>query len=49
MKKKQWIFLSIWFASYITAMQFLRFKFGAFEITGAFILIGILLQLIFPN
>jgi len=46
MNKKQWILLVIWFAAYITAMQFLRFKFGIFTISGVAVVIGVALMLL---
>jgi hypothetical protein len=42
MKTKQWIFLAVWFAGYIAALQFLRFKFGLIQISAFFLVIGFL-------
>lgn len=42
-KKKQWIFMVVWCVTYVATLQFFRFKFGLFEITGAFVAIGLLL------
>jgi glucan phosphoethanolaminetransferase (alkaline phosphatase superfamily) len=47
MKKKQWIFLCAWFVLYIAAMQFLRFKFGIFQVSGVSFAIGVLIWMIF--
>ena len=41
MKKKQVIVLVIWYACYMIAMAFFRFKFGAFGITAFFLVVGI--------
>ena len=41
MKKKQLILLVVWFACYLIAMQFFRFKFGANEISAVFAVVGI--------
>jgi hypothetical protein len=40
-KTKQVIFMAVWFGIYISAKQFLRFKFGVFEISAAWVAIGI--------
>jgi hypothetical protein len=51
MKTKQWVLLAIWFVCYEVCLQFFRFKFGLFEISAVFMIIGIPLMLFFgrPN
>ena len=41
MKMRQWIVLGIWFAAYMAALQFYRFKFGLNKISAVFLLVGI--------
>ena len=47
--KKQWAFLIVWFIAYIATLEFFRFKFGLFQITGFFLVIGLLLTRLFEN
>ncbi len=49
MKTKESIFMLVWFALYIVATQFWRFKFGIFKISAASIIIGILLFWVFTR
>jgi hypothetical protein len=46
---KEVIFMAVWVAVYITAMQFLRFKFGIFTISAVWIVIGIPLFWLFTR
>ena len=46
MKTKQWIVLAVWFVCYMAAMEFLRFKFGIFMISGVAVVVGIPLMLL---
>ena len=38
---KQWIVLGVWCVAYVAALQFYRFKFGLFEISAVFLIVGI--------
>jgi hypothetical protein len=49
MKGKSVLLLFVWFAVYITAMQFLRFRFGIFKISAACFVIGIILFWLFTG
>jgi hypothetical protein len=53
-KTKEVLFMIVWFSTYIAAMQFLRFKFGIFQISAVWVLVGSALfwlfqKLIKPN
>jgi ABC-type protease/lipase transport system fused ATPase/permease subunit len=48
-KTKEVIFMIIWIAVYITAMQFFRFKFGIFAISAVWVLVGIPLFWLFKR
>ncbi len=48
-KTKEVIFMVVWFAFYIAAMQFLRFKFGIFAISAAWVIVGIPLFWLFQK
>jgi hypothetical protein len=39
--KKTYIIFAAWFIAYIAALQFLRFKFGLFNISAAFLVVGV--------
>jgi hypothetical protein len=47
MKTRQWVALAIWFVCYTATLQFFRFKFGLFQISAAYMIIGILYNWIF--
>jgi hypothetical protein len=49
MRARPWIVLAAWFACYISALQFLRFRFGVLEISGIAVVVGIPLMLIFAK
>jgi ABC-type protease/lipase transport system fused ATPase/permease subunit len=49
MKTKEVIFMIAWFAVYLVAMQFLRFKFGIFTISAAWVIVGIPLFWLFQK
>jgi len=44
--KQQFIFLAVWLVCYNAATYFWKFKFSLFEITAAFVVIGVLLWFI---
>ena len=43
-RTKEIIFFVAWFVAYILSVNFFRFKFGLFQISGAFLVLGGLLQ-----
>ena len=50
MKRKRnkmlWFVIGVWFVTYVAALQFWRFKYGAFEITAVYLVVGIPLTLL---
>ena len=47
MNRKQWVIIVIWFIAYIAALQFFRFKFGLFTISGVAVVVGTILMWLF--
>ena len=41
MRKKEWIFVAVWFVTFIAALNFYRFQFGIFTIAGVWLLVGV--------
>jgi len=42
MSLRHWVMPGAWYLAYILALEFLRFRFGLFPISGAFMFLGCL-------
>jgi hypothetical protein len=47
--RRQWIILTIWFTCYISALTFLRFRFGVLEISCVALVVGVPIMLLFAR
>jgi hypothetical protein len=39
MTRKQWVFCAVWFLAYNLTLEFFRFRFGFFEISGVYLIL----------